>query len=58
MRDDLRSASLIPPHRGEVSGAADGVLPSSLNLCYNGDKRGPQVGHQHQETDAAQHSLV
>lgn len=44
--------------RGEVSSSAYGVLPASLNLRHHGNQRGPQVGHQHQEADTAQHHLV
>jgi len=48
----------LSSHRGEVSGSADGVLPASLHLRHHGDQRDPQVGHEHQETDGAQHHLV
>lgn len=44
--------------RGEVPGSAHGVLPAPLHLRHHGHQRGAQVGHQHQEADAAQHHLV
>lgn len=52
------SYSLTFSFRGEVSSSAYGVLPASLNLRHDGNQRGPQVGHQHQEADTAQHHLV
>lgn len=49
---------LIPAARGKVSSSKDGVLPASLHLRHHGSQRGPEAGHQHQETDPTQHLVV